>query len=85
MAEGRADDNELAIGSQTVKNIGHRLEFGAVARITCAPPSALSASAAFAALLSMYIAAPSFLARAALSGRPIAATCNRSALSPHFK
>ena len=51
------------------------LEFGAVARITCAPPSFCNSAAAFWALLSMYALAPSFLARAAFSyPRPMAAT-----------
>src|SRR5712691_2301547 len=36
-------------------------ELGAVARITCAPPSFCNSSAAFVALLSMYTLAPSFL------------------------
>ena len=50
-------------------------ELGAVARMTCAPPSFCNSSAGFVALLSMYTLAPSFFASAAFSDpRPIAAT-----------
>jgi len=65
----------LPFGARPSISADIAFELGAVARITCAPPSFCSSSAALVAPLSMYTLAPSFFASDAFSEpRPIAAT-----------
>ncbi len=69
------DGRRAVFGPRPSINSDIAFELGAVAKITCAPPSFCNACAAFVDLLSMYTLAPSFFASAAFSDpRPIAAT-----------